>query len=130
MTSSNDPQGALWRRWDPHIHAPGTILNDQYGKKSWDEFLRRIESADPPIQALGITDYYSLDCYEEVLEKQREGRLSEVGLIFPNIEMRYGIGTGKGNCRERDGPMHSLCELSRDRRVITVKHAKQRCKGA
>ncbi|MCX5565654.1 TrlF family AAA-like ATPase [Alcaligenes phenolicus] len=97
MTSCNDPQGAVWRRWDPHIHAPGTILNDQYGKQSWDEFLRRIESADPPIQALGITDYYSLDCYEEVLEKQREGRLSEVGLIFPNIEMRYGIGTGKGN---------------------------------
>lgn len=97
MASSNDPQGALWRRWDPHIHAPGTVLNDQYGAQSWDEFLRRIESADPPIQALGITDYYSVDCYEAVLAKQREGHLPNVGLIFPNIEMRYGIGTGKGN---------------------------------
>lgn len=97
MAVSKDPQGALWRRWDPHIHAPGTVLNDQYGARSWDEFLRRIESADPPIQALGITDYYSLDCYEAVLAKQREGHLSNVGLIFPNIEMRYGIGTGKGN---------------------------------
>jgi hypothetical protein len=22
--------GSLWNRWDPHIHAPGTVPNDQY----------------------------------------------------------------------------------------------------
>ena len=22
--------GARWHRWEPHVHAPGTILNDQF----------------------------------------------------------------------------------------------------
>jgi ABC-type lipoprotein export system ATPase subunit len=91
-------RGSLWNRWDPHIHAPGTILSDQYkGLDPWEEFLSRIEKSDPPIRALGITDYYSIAVYEEVLEKHRSGRLSNVGLIFPNIEMRFGIETSKGS---------------------------------
>ena len=57
----------------------------------------RIEVSDPPIRALGITDYYSVDVYEAVLAKKKEGRLPEVDLIFPNVEMRYGIGTAKGS---------------------------------
>jgi hypothetical protein len=29
--------GSRWQRWDPHVHAPGTVLNDQFGgAKSWD----------------------------------------------------------------------------------------------
>ena len=89
---SVNPRGALWNRWDPHIHAPGTILSDQYkGSDPWEEFLSRIEKSDPLIRALGITYYYSIAIYEQVLEKQRKGRLSDVGLIFPNVEMRFGI---------------------------------------
>jgi len=95
---SVNPRGALWNRWDPHIHAPGTILSDQYkGSDPWEEFLSRIEKSDPPIRALGITDYYSIAVYEQVLEKQHSGRLSGVGLIFPNVEMRFGIETAKGS---------------------------------
>lgn len=95
---SVNPRGALWNRWDPHIHAPGTILSDQYkGSDPWEEFLSRIEKSDPLIRALGITDYYSIAVYEQVLEKQRKGRLSDVGLIFPNVEMRFGIETAKGS---------------------------------
>jgi|SRR5712671_2645296 len=26
---SVNPRGALWNRWDPHIHAPGTILSEE-----------------------------------------------------------------------------------------------------
>jgi len=98
MAGTRDPRGSLWHRWDPHIHAPGTILNDQYrGSDPWDDFLRRIESSAPPIRALGITDYYSLDVYEQVLQWKAKGRLADVSLIFPNIEMRYGIGSGRGS---------------------------------
>jgi hypothetical protein len=97
MDSAN-PRGALWTRWDPHIHAPGTILSDLYrGSDPWEEFLSRIEASDPLIRALGITDYCSVAVYEQVLEKQRNGRLTDVGLIFPNIEMRFGIETAKGS---------------------------------
>ena len=98
MVNNADAQGAKWHRWDPHIHAPGTILNNQYlGDNAWREFLLRIETSDPPIRALGITDYYSVDSYVEVLKKKIDGHLSSVNLIFPNVEMRYGIGTGKGS---------------------------------
>lgn len=98
MTGSRNTRGSLWHRWDPHIHAPGTILNNQYrGADAWDQFCSRIERSDPPIKALGITDYYSIDVYETVLEKKRQGHLAGVDLIFANVEMRYGIGTGKGS---------------------------------
>ncbi|MEK7946679.1 TrlF family AAA-like ATPase [Pigmentiphaga sp. YJ18] len=93
-----DPRGSLWRRWDPHIHTPGTALNDQYiGEAAWETFLGAIESADPPIQALGITDYFSIERYLQVCEHQRQGRLSNVGLIFPNIELRLSIETSKAS---------------------------------
>ena len=23
-------QGSVWHRWDPHIHTPGTALEDQF----------------------------------------------------------------------------------------------------
>ena len=97
MSENRDAQGSRWHRWDPHIHTPETIRNNSFnGSQAWDEYLRRIENADPPIRALGITDYYCLESYETVLEKKRQGRLPGVELIFANVEMRYGIGLSKG----------------------------------
>lgn len=94
---SPDAQGSRWHRWDPHIHTPGTVLNDQYrGPDPWEEFLNRIENSDPSIRALGVTDYYSIDTYATLLEKKAQGRLPNVDLLFANVEMRYGIGTSKG----------------------------------
>jgi AAA domain len=92
-----DPRGSLWNRWDPHIHTPGTTLGDQFkGQDPWNDFLSRIETADPPIRALGITDYYSIGAYEQVLAFQDQGRLKGVPLVFPNVEMRLGIETSRG----------------------------------
>lgn len=69
-----DPRGSSWHRWDPHIHAPGTALNDQYGGGDpWNDFLATIEASNPPIQALGVTDYCGIDCYLQTITKQREG---------------------------------------------------------
>src|ERR1035438_9610588 len=89
--------GSRWHRWEPHIHTPGTVLNDQFkGADSWENYLRAIENATPTIRAIGVTDYYSTDSYERVCQAKREGRLNTCQLIFPNIEMRLGIGTVKG----------------------------------
>ena len=91
-------RGSLWHRWDPHIHTPGTALNDQYiGPDPWESFLGAIETSSPPIRALGITDYFGIERYEEVVNAQREGRLRNVGLIFPNVELRLGIETAKAS---------------------------------
>lgn len=91
-------RGSIWCRWDPHIHAPGTVLADQFqGPDVWEEYLARIEAATPTVVALGITDYWSIDLYEQVREKKDEGRLPDVELIFPNVEIRLGVGTGSGS---------------------------------
>jgi hypothetical protein len=50
----------------------------------------------PAIRAIGVTDYYSTETYERVVEAKRNGRLMDCRLIFPNIEMRLGVGTVKG----------------------------------
>jgi hypothetical protein len=62
-------RGSLWHRWDPHLHTPGTALNDQYlGPEAWERFLSQIELTDPPIRALGITDYFNVERYQQVVE--------------------------------------------------------------
>lgn len=93
--SSRLGPGSLWMRWDPHVHAPGTTFNDQF-KGNWDAYLTAIETADPLITAIGVTDYYGLDTYREVrARRENEGRLRGCELIFPNIELRLSVGTAK-----------------------------------
>lgn len=93
----HDSGGSKWHRWDPHIHAPGTVLNNQYrGEDACEQFLSRVETSSPRIRALGVTDYFSVDVYEKVVAHRKTGRLTDVDLIFPNVELRYGIGTGSG----------------------------------
>ena len=40
------------------------------------------------VHAVGITDYFSIDGYKKVLEYRRSGRLKNLSLILPNIELR------------------------------------------
>ncbi|MEW5683322.1 MAG: TrlF family AAA-like ATPase [Pseudomonadota bacterium] len=86
----------MWRRWEPHIHPPGTLFNDEYpsGDEGWKLYLAAIETAEPPVSAVGVTDYYGLDVYEEFL-RRAAGQLPGVELVFPNIELRLNTGTGK-----------------------------------
>ena len=101
MTGAFDVQskrGSIWHLWDPHIHTPGTALNNQYsGQDPWGDFLSVIEASDPPIRALGITDYFGIERYEEVVKQQGKERIANIGLIFPNVELRLGIETSKAS---------------------------------
>lgn len=101
MTDSADEKlnsGSLWHRWDPHIHAPGTLHNNQFkGPDAWERYLDAIEQAQPPIRAIGVTDYYGTGLYERVCDEKAKGRLGTCDLIFLNIEMRLAIGTVKGH---------------------------------
>ena len=84
--------GSSWQRWDPHLHTPGTLRNNQFGS-DWDGYIRRIEAAQPPPVALGITDYFTLRGYKEVLKRRQAGALHAVKLVFPNVELRLTIET-------------------------------------
>lgn len=89
--------GSKWRRWDPHIHAPGTVLNDQFsGTNPWETYLTSLESSLPGIEAIGITDYFVTDTYQEILNHKRSGRLPDVEFIFPNVELRLDIAARNG----------------------------------
>lgn len=72
MKSPHDSAGALWRRWDPHIHSPGTVFEDHFGGEgSWEEYVNLIENASPKIEALGVADYFRLDGYKDILKQKK-----------------------------------------------------------
>lgn len=90
-------RGSQWRRWEPHIHAPSTILNNQFGGGDpWREYLTTLEELTPRIEAIAVTDYYVTDAYEEVLKRKAAGRLPGVQLIFPNVELRLDVAAKHG----------------------------------
>ena len=90
-------RGSEWRRWEPHIHAPGTAMNNQFsGPTAWEDYLTALEQATPAIQAIAVTDYYVTDTYEEVLRRRYAGRLPHAKLVFPNVELRLDVATAKG----------------------------------
>ena len=85
-------RGSEWRRWDLHIHTPGTQKNDQFEgrtlEEKWDRYYDDIEQyigdgSDKckAISVIGITDYLSIDNYKKVLN---DNKLSKcVDLILP-----------------------------------------------
>ncbi|NJC30113.1 hypothetical protein GGR79_001580 [Xanthomonas arboricola] len=89
-------RGSEWRRWDPHVHTPGTVLNDQFGTGSWNDYLDALETSSPPIEAVGVTNYYLLDSYESVLGAKAKGRLANIPLVFPNVEIRLDVHAKSG----------------------------------
>ena len=94
MNLRKNTRGSLWHRWDPHLHAPGTLLTDQF-KGNWIAYLDGIKDSSPPVKALGVTDYFSIGTYQSVRQKFRNGELGPVEFIFPNVEMRLDIKTEK-----------------------------------
>jgi hypothetical protein len=86
-------EGSRWHRWDPHLHAPGTLRNDQFAG-DWAGYIKALESATPQVSVLGVTDYFCLRGYKELKRRQASGSLAGV-LLFPNIELRLTIETDK-----------------------------------
>ena len=77
--------GSTWRRWDLHVHTPGTALNGQFG--SWDEYLEAIETQND-VSVIGVTDYFSISNYSKLKRYKEEGRIPDIDLLIPNIEFR------------------------------------------
>jgi len=90
-------RGSEWHRWEPHIHAPGTILNNQFGAADpWNSYLTTLEGLSPQIEAIAVTDYYLTDTYEVFCRHKAAGRLPGVSLLFPNIELRLDVAAKTG----------------------------------
>lgn len=90
-------RGSEWHRWEPHIHGPGTVLNNQFaGTDPWEAYISALEACSPTIEALAVTDYYTTDTYEEVVRQKAAGRLPNVKLLMPNIELRLDVAAKSG----------------------------------
>lgn len=84
--------GSEWRRWDLHVHTPGTARNDNFG--TWDDYLVAVEAATDVV-AIGVTDYFTIDNYIRMKDERARGRLAHVELLLPNIEFRITPPTSK-----------------------------------
>ena len=70
-------RGAIWRKWDLHIHPPEISDNGNY--KS---FIKNLGKSDAEV--IGINDYCSIDGYKKILA---EGGVPDK-VIFPVVELR------------------------------------------
>lgn len=90
-------RGSEWRRWDLHIHTPGTQKNDLYEGKSieekWECYYEAIkkyvgDGKDDRrnVTVIGVTDYLSIDNYKKIISDNRLPK--SIQLVLPNVEMR------------------------------------------
>lgn len=86
----NYQQGSEWRKWDLHVHTPASIFHRYPGNEAdaWNAFLADLESLPSDFKVVGINDYLFLDGYKRVLLEKKNGRLSNLDLILPVIELR------------------------------------------
>ena len=99
MSNSNYPRGSEWRKWDLHVHTPESFHNQYPGnlEDAWDSFLDDLENLPPEFKVIGINDYLFIDGYKRVLKERENGRLENIDLVLPVIELRldkFGGTTG------------------------------------
>jgi len=90
MTTPN-LRGSTWSKWDLHVHTPASIHHNYPGDTdaAWAAFLDDLEKLPEDFKVLGINDYIFVDGYERVRnEKKKNGRLKNIDLILPVIELR------------------------------------------
>lgn len=85
-------RGSEWRKWDLHVHTPGTLCSDYGGDTDaiWEKYFIELErlAIEKNIKVIGINDYLFIDGYKRVLDYKNNGGLSSVELILPVVEFR------------------------------------------
>lgn len=94
---SDYPRGSEWRKWDLHLHAPGTKLSDGYtakgGGPDLDQFCRIVHDSD--VAVVAVADYFSLDGYFDVRDKYSALYPRDNLLILPNLELRLSVAVNR-----------------------------------
>jgi len=90
MSAKRYPRGSEWRKWDLHVHVPGTALSDGYDKKDgkldWDRAAEIFENSD--VQVLGITDYFSAKNTIDFIKYYKTKYPKSEKLLLVNVELR------------------------------------------
>lgn len=97
------PAGSEWRKWDLHVHVPGTRLSDCYESKGdrpdFDRFADAIERSD--VAVVGVTDYFSADQQLEFIKHFKARYPKSEKLLLVNVELRLNE-TVNGNAETVD----------------------------
>lgn len=71
-------------------------------EEAWARFLDDLEKLPPEFKVIGINDYIFVDGYERVLKEKETGRLANIDLILPVVELRLDKFAGVVR-KEKDG---------------------------
>jgi hypothetical protein len=129
MSNTATNRGSQWRKWDLHIHTPYSIEQDYggYSPENWKRFITELENLPKDIKVIGINDYIFLEGYKGVLKEKLNGRLQNIDLILPVIELRID----KFGNLSKDDPFkrvnfHVLFSPELSAEAMWIKHLKQR----
>jgi len=113
------PRGSEWRKWDLHLHAPGTKQNDQFNTTNdvdvWDVYCQKLHDSD--VEAFGIADYFSTNGYLTSREKYKARYPDSLKVFFPNIELRTNDVVNK----EQEEVSTSISSSTRFVRIIRTR---------
>ena len=88
MSYSKYPRGSEWHKWDLQVHTPDSLVHKYSGDDLWGRFIQDLEQLPPEFKVIGINDYIFLDGYKRVLVEKAKGRLANIELFLPVIELR------------------------------------------
>lgn len=88
MSNPRYPRGSEWRKWDLHVHTPSSLIHNYPGPDPWENFLHDLENLPPEYKVIGVNDYLFLDGYKRILVEKEKGRLTNIDLFLPVIELR------------------------------------------
>lgn len=122
MADNKYIKGSEWRKWDLHVHTPKSIIQHYGGDtdEAWEKFISDLESLPAEYKAIGINDYIFLDGYKKVLEYRAAGRLSNIDLIIPIIELRIDKFASQGDEAWKKINLHILFSNELDVETIQV----------
>jgi len=109
-------RGSEWRKWDLHIHTPGTGREDKF--TGWPSFLQALK-ATKDVSVVGVTDYVSIANYEHLIGHKKDAKLGSIELLIPNIEFRVTPQTDKGHAVN----LHLLIDPTESAHCDEINHA-------
>lgn len=122
--TSPESQGSLWRRWDPHVHIPGTLRNNNFKATTVEDALNILAKRTPAIEVVGVTDYYTTASFHRAIGAWTSGAGDGIKMLFPNVEVRLAFATARNSAVNA----HLLCsadqvaELERFLRGFSFRH--------
>lgn len=110
-------RGSEWRKWDLHVHTPFSLFHNYQAKETedvWERYIKDLESLPSEFKVLGINDYLFIDGYKKVLEYKSLGRLKNIELILPVIELRLAKFCGNAQLKRINFHVIFSNEISSD----------------